>query len=383
MLKRRGIWIVALIVVIAVAVGIVLVKKNKTASVEQSLAKQQTATAAQVLEFLPTDLVTVTTADVQKSLRLSGALRAYNQAVVKAKVSGDVREVLAREGEAVQRGQVLVKMDTADYDARLAQAQGSLSAVQGQLEIARQARDNNKALLNKNFISQNAYDNASNQYAIAAANVESARGVVSVAQKALADTVIRAPMAGIISTRSVQPGEKVSPDYRLFDIVDLRTLEMEAPVPTQDIASIHAGQTVQLSIEGITVAVSGKVSRINPATTAGSRSIMVYIGVANPDGILRSGMFGEAQLIVEQKNNVVSVPQSAVRAEGEKSFVYAIVNKVLQQKQVSLGLRGDSNGVASVELLSGVVKGETIIRSNLGNFRSGMPARLIQPAAKV
>ncbi|QJQ07650.1 efflux RND transporter periplasmic adaptor subunit [Undibacterium piscinae] len=359
-------------------------KKKAANTAAQSAAKQQSLTvAAQVMEFLASDVVSVSSGDVRKLLSLSGALRAYNQAVVKAKVAGEVREVLVREGEAVQLDQVLVKMDTADYDARLAQARGSLAAAQGQLEIARQARDNNKALLDKAFISKNAYDNTNNQFAIAVANVDSAKGAVSVAQKALADTVIRAPIAGLISSRSVQPGEKISPDNKLFEVVDLRVMEMEAPVPTQDIASIKIGQPVQLKIEGVAQMVSGKVSRINPGTVAGSRSIMTYIQIANQDGALRAGMFGEAQLVIEQKSGVLIVPQTAVRTDNDKPFVYVIENNTLQQKPVSLGMQGDANGVAVVELLSGVAKDAIVVKTNLGSLRAGIPVKLLAAAAKV
>jgi membrane fusion protein (multidrug efflux system) len=382
MLKRRGIWIVALI--LAVGAGVVVMKKKAANTAAQSAAKQQSLTvAAQVMEFLASDVVSVSSGDVRKLLSLSGALRAYNQAVVKAKVAGEVREVLVREGEAVQLDQVLVKMDTADYDARLAQARGSLAAAQGQLEIARQARDNNKALLDKAFISKNAYDNTNNQFAIAVANVDSAKGAVSVAQKALADTVIRAPIAGLISSRSVQPGEKISPDNKLFEVVDLRVMEMEAPVPTQDIANIKIGQPVQLKIEGVAQMVSGKVSRINPGTVAGSRSIMTYIQIANQDGALRAGMFGEAQLVIAQKSGVLIVPQTAVRTDNDKPFVYVIENNTLQQKPVSLGMQGDANGVAVVELLSGVAKDAIVVKTNLGSLRAGIPVKLLAAAAKV
>lgn len=375
MVKRRGIWIVVVLLVVIIAV--VIAKKKSAESQSSSVKGPPVATVPQTLEFLPGDVVTVTSAEVQKRLTLSGALRAVNQAAVKAKLAGDVREVLVREGEAVQLGQVLVKMDTADYEARVAQARGSLAAAQGQLDIARQSRDNNKSLLDKNFISKNAYDNSSNQLAIAAANVASANGVLEVAQKALADTVIRAPIAGLISTRNVQPGEKISPDNRLFDMVDLRVLEMEAPVPTQDIARIKIGQQVQINIEGVTGAVSGQVSRINPATTAGSRSIMAYIQVVNQDGVLRAGMFAEAQLVIEKKSAVLNIPLTAVRYDDGKAFVYTIEKQLLQKNAVTLGLQGDSNGVAVVEILSGVTKDSKVIKTNLGNLRAGMPVKLV------
>jgi membrane fusion protein (multidrug efflux system) len=380
MFKHRGIWLI--VIVIVVAAGVALTNKKAANGVPPEL----TNVAPQVIEFLPADLVNVEVADISKVLSLSGAMRAYSQAVVKAKLVGDVREVLVREGESVQPGQALVKMDTADYESRLAQAQGALNAAQGQLEIARLSRDNNQSLLNKNFISKTAFDNASNQFAIAAANVESAKGALAVSQKALADTVIRAPIEGVISSRTVQPGEKISPDNRLFEIVDLHMLEMEAPVPTQDIASIKIGQSVQITLDGVKADLSGKVSRINPATVSGSRSIMVYIQIANPDGALRAGMFGQAQLVLSQKKDVLAIPRSAVQYDAGNPFVYSIENMVLLKKTISLGLSGESNGREVVEVLSGLNEGAKVVKTNLGSLQTGMPVKLappVQSAGKV
>ncbi|MFZ6711778.1 efflux RND transporter periplasmic adaptor subunit [Undibacterium sp. TC9W] len=384
MLKRKIFWIIA--VVLLLAAGMMVMKKKSQGNVVQASAGAAALAgqaAPSTLEFLPADIVEVGNAEVRKLLALSGALRAINQAAVKAKVAGDITEVLVREGEAVQAGQVLIKMDSSDYLARQEQAKGALAAAQGQLEIARLARDNNKALLEKSFISKNAYDNTNSQYAIAVANVDSAKAALNVAQKALADTVIRAPISGMISNRMVQPGEKISPDNRLLDVVDLRMLEMEAPVPTQDIASIKIGQAVQLKIEGVQTAVDGKVVRINPATTAGSRSIMAYVQVANPDTILRAGMFGEAQLVVDKKTEVLTVPDTAIQYEGEQAFVYAIENNILQQKQVKLGLRGESQGKPVVEVLSGLAPQARIVKANLGRLRAGVAVKLITTIGKV
>ena len=380
MLKRRGIWITLLVLVI---LGGVLFSKKKSSETAAASAKPAVSATPQMLEFLPSDIAVASQGDVSKLLSLSGALRAFNQATVKAKVAGDIREVLVREGEAVQQGQILIKMDTGDFEARLAQARGALAAAQGQLEIARLARDNNKALLDKNFISKNAFDNGNNQYAIALANVDSAKGAVAVAEKALADTSVRAPITGLISSRTVQSGEKIAIDVRLLDVVDLRTMEMEAPVPTQDIANIKIGQQVQLAIEGVADKVTGKVTRINPATAAGSRSIIAYIQIANPEGLLRAGMFGEMQLVVEKKNGVLLIPQTAIQQDSAQSSVYVIDNNLIQQKVVQLGLKGDSNGVPVVEVVSGLPKDSKVIKTNLGSLRSGLPARIAPVAGKV
>ena len=377
MLKRRAFWII-LVVCLSVAgvAGAMLKKQNQPAP-----AAQPATPAAAVLEFLPSDVTTAKSRDLRQLLPLSGSLRAVNQASVKAKVAGEVREVLVREGEAVKAGQVLIKMDVSDYQARVDQARGALMAARGQLDIAAKTRDNNKALLGKGFISKNAFDNAESQYEIARANVESARGALDVAQKALSDTVIRAPISGLVSSRSVQPGEKVSADNRLLDVVDLSRMELEAAVPAADIMNVAPGQEVQVRIEGMPQPLTGTVARINPATQAGSRSIMVYVKIDNPQNVLRVGMFGEAQLTIAKKANVLSVPQTAIQNDAGNTYVYAIENGKLAQKPVALGARGDDGEGAAVEVLNGLQEGAQIVKTNLGSLRTGATVKFTQAAA--
>jgi membrane fusion protein, multidrug efflux system len=371
MLKRRVLWIVIAVCLLGAGVAAAMLRKAKAPDTPALTAAQTPA----VLEFLPGDVTQAKVRDLRQLLPLSGSLRALNQASVKAKGAGEVREVLVREGEPVKAGQVLVKMDTSDYQARLDQAKGALQAARGQLQIATKARDNNKALLDKGFISKNAFDNAASQFDIARANVESARGALDVAQKALTDTMIRAPISGLISSRTVQPGEKVPVDFHLLDVVDLRQMEMEAAVPASEIMHVALGQEVQVRVEGMTQPLKGKVARINPATQAGSRSILVYIQIDNPEGILRVGMFGEAQLTIAKKTGVLTVPQSAVRNEAGDAYVYAIENGKLAQKPVTLGMSGDDGEGNAVEILAGLDNGARVVKTNLGSLQVGSRVR--------
>ncbi len=375
MLKRRSFWIILVSCLLAAGVAAAMLKKqSRPAAPPVALASQSPS----FLEFLPTDVVQVKPGELRQLMPLSGTLRALNQASVKATVPGTVREVLVREGEAVKAGQVLVRMDNSDYQARVDQAKGAVQAARGQLDIATKARDNNKALLDKGFISKTAFDNAASQFDIARANVESARGALDVAQKALADTIVRAPISGLVSSRTVQPGEKVSADNRLLDVVDLDQMEMEAPVPAADIMNVSLGQEVQVKVEGMPLPLTGKVVRINPSTQAGSRSIMVYVQVDNPQGLLRAGMFGEAKLTTTKKEGVLTVPLAAVQKEGDNTFVYAIENGKLVKKPVTLGIKGNDGKGDAVKILDGLANGAQIVKTNLGNLPAGAMVKFAQ-----
>ena len=328
------------------------------------------------LEFLPQEIVTASPVELRQVLLLSGSLRALDLATVKARVAGEVREILVREGEAVRAGQVVAKMDSTEYEARLAQARGNLNSARAQQEIAAKARDNNAALVEKGFISKNAFDNSASQYAGAKASVDAAQGAVDVAQKQLNDTVLRAPISGLVSARNAQPGEKVSPDYKLLEIVNLQKMELEAAVPASEIARIAIGQSVSLHIEGMPQSFDGKVVRINPAAQAGSRSIPVYVQVANPGNQLRAGMFAEGKLVLNSKPGALALPYSAVRRDGSGAYVFTVDGGKIARKPVTVGSEGLSGDEPRIEILSGLDFGAQVIRADMGNLAPGTPVRV-------
>lgn len=374
MLKRFWFWF-ALVLSIVAAVGTsVFIKLRQTANAVPT----KVGAIVPSLELLPSDLLTVAPRDLRQTLSVLGSLRAVNQASVKARVAGEVTQVLAREGESVALNQVLVRMDQSEYRARLVQSEGVLAAARSQLDIAAKARDNNRALLERGFISKNAFDTTSSQYDIARANLSSAQGALDITRKALSDTVIRAPIAGLVASRSVQQGEKVSVDAKLLDVVDLSKMEMEVAVPTSDILKIVPGQDVILRLEGLADSLPARVARINPTTQAGSRSILIYLQLDNPQGLLRSGMFGEARLTLAKKAGVLAVPQSALQRNGETSFVYAIENGRLVRQAVQTGIVGSDGDAPMVEITSGLMRDARIVRGNLGNLPAGTTVRIVQ-----
>lgn len=333
---------------------------------------------AGTLEFLADDVTLIQPQEFRQVLPLSGELRAVSQSSVKALVSGTVRDVMVREGEAITAGTVLIRMDEREYQSKVEQARGALLAARGQMNISQQTRDNNQALLDKGFISRNAFDTGNIQYQIAKANAEAAQAALDVAEKALRDTTIVAPISGIVSSRTVEPGEKVSTDNKLLDIIDLDQMEMDAPVPASDILHVALGQEVLVTVSGLPHSLPGKVSRINPATQSGSRSIMVYIRVENPDNLLRGGMYAEASLTLAKKDNTISIPPSAIHTQGDQNFVYGIVNNHLKLFPVKLGILGANLQGRAIEITDGLPSGTMIVRNNLGKLQEGAVVHVAQ-----
>jgi RND family efflux transporter MFP subunit len=334
-----------------------------------------TPAPAPVQELSVRDIARVEARPLAVTLPVTGSLMPLAQATVKSKVSGIVLSTAVQEGVEVRAGQVIAQLDPAEARARVAQQQAMLADAQARLTMAKKNMSNSASLLKQNFIAQNAYDTSANAVDLAQAAVDSARAQLDLARIALADTTIRAPLSGVVSRRHAQAGEKLSPDSPVFSIVDLKHLTLDAQVPASDIPRIHVGQDVQFKVDGFDGRnFAGKVARINPATETGSRAMIVYVDVANPDGVLRAGMFAKGTIVTEKSNVHPLLPLGAVRKDNGRDVVYRIDNGKVVAQPVKLGLRNQDEGV--VEALEGVDAGMTVLAVPLDGIKPGSKVKL-------
>jgi membrane fusion protein, multidrug efflux system len=380
--KKRNLFLAAIVVIIVLALGITHTLKKRVnvgASAASSASVPGSFSADEsVIEFTPGDLAALTRHTLSEMLPLTGSLRAVTQAAVKAKVAGSALDVRAREGDTVKAGQILASIDARDYTARAEQSRGQMAAVAGQMDIAKQTLENNRVLVEKGFISKNAFDTAQSQYAIAAANLAAARAALASSNLSVADTIVRAPFSGQIASRSIEPGERVAVDSKLFDVVDLTQLELEAPVPVGEIGRVRIGQPVSIRFDGVEPPVVATVTRINPAAQPGSRSIMIYIRVPNPAATLRVGMFGTGSVTVGSTPNALVVPASAVRTDGASHSIYALSGSKLVEVPVTTAATGDADGTSWTQLVNPPLKeGQQVVANNLGALRIGSTVRMV------
>ena len=355
-------------------------KQQSAKAAEAQAARKKEQEKTPVHELAQGDVAAIGARALSVSLPLSGSLAPLNQATIKAKVSGEIRETTVQEGQQVSSGQVLLRLDAADQRARLTQQQAMLDEAQARLSMASKNEANSQALLKQKYISQTAYDTTQNSVDLARASVKSAAAMVEIARIALADTVIRAPMAGIVSKRHVQAGEKVAPDMPVYTIVNLAQLTLEAPVPSAEIPRIKIGQEVRFKVDGFGARdFAGKVTRINPTTESGSRAMLVYIAVDNGDGALRGGMFAKGSIVTERSMVAPMVPLTAVRTEKHGTVVYALVNDKVVEQPVTLGLRNEDEGYA--EVTDGLAPGARVIVAKLDGVKPGHGVRFNTPAA--
>ena len=372
-LTRRRLVVGILALVVLGAIG---------GSVAMRLAKKGESKGAAVvtLEFAPADLAHVERRALSRWLPVSGAVQPVRQATVKSKVSGDVRQITVREGEAVQAGQVLARIDTADLDAKLLERIGALESAKAQLAMAGKTRTMNQTLLKQNFISQNAFDTSESSYIVAQGSVKSAEAQVQIAQNALRDAIAVSPLTGTVAKRHVQPGEKVAFDSPLVTVVDLKDMELQAVVPATDVPELSIGKMVELNIDGFgDRRFSGRVERINPATEPGTRSILVYVGIPNNDGSLRGGMFATGRIALAAGTPVPTVPATALRTEAGQSFVWTLEDGKLVKRIVMTGARDDTAG--RIEIRTALPASALVLGAKFDNLKDGAPAIVKAPSA--
>jgi RND family efflux transporter MFP subunit len=329
------------------------------------------------LEFTQADLARVEAQPLSRWLPVSGALQPVRQATVKAKVSGDVRQITVREGETVQSGQLLARIDTADLEAKLAERTGALESAKAQLALTEKTRATNVALLKQNFISQNAFDNSESSFSVAQGGVKSAEAQVQIARNALKDAVALSPLNGIVAKRHVQPGEKVAFDSPLVTVVDLKDMELQAMVPAVDVPELAIGKAVELTIDGFGERrFTGRIERMNPATEPGTRAIIVYVGIPNPDAALRGGMFATGRIALAASLPVATLPATAVRTEGGQTFVWTVEGGKLVRRMVVTGRRDDAAGRVEVKT---ELPDVPVLSARFDNLKDGAPAIVKAP----
>ena len=383
-------WLVILILVGVLGfVGYKKIQSGKnTASnaasantVSNSSATASSSSASTILEIKSSEIFTLTEQNLHQTIGITGTIKAVQSAFVKVKVPGEVLDLQVREGDVVKAGQVLGKIDNTESIARLKQAQQQAASAKAQLDIAQRQLDNNQALMSQGFISKTALDNASSSMTGAKASYQAALEGVNLAQKSLADTSLKAPISGVISQKLAQTGERLALDTRVYEIVNLSSLELEASLPITDAQNIRVGQTAKLKIDSTAIQnLEAKVIRINPSVQAGSRSVLIYLSVANHPA-LKHGLFAQGQIEVGQRSAVV-VPVSAIRTDKPAPYVQILDGNLVKHQKVVTGERGELNDIAVVEV-TGLALNTQVLAPTLGIVREGTAIRVLGSTSAV
>lgn len=382
-MNRRTIVGIAVVLVAAAGIGLAMrfgpgraPTLTPAASAPAASALTASARTEAVVELAASDVTRAQSTDLEQGLAITGTLRAVNTAVVKARVAGELQGLTVREGDTVRAGQVIASIDPTEYRARLQQALEQADAARAQVDIARRQFDNNQALVDKGFISRTALESSQSSLAAAEATHKAALAAVDVARKTLEDSSLRAPIAGVVSQRLAQPGERLGVDARVVEIVDPSRLELEATLSAADSVRVRTGQSARLTVEGASQPVLATVVRINPSAQAGSRGVPVYLQLPSTTG-LRQGLFAQGALVTERVQ-ALSVPLQAVRTDRPAPYVQVVEGDRVRHKSVQTGARAESGGQVRVAV-TGVDAGAVVILGHVGALREGTAVKFTAP----
>ena len=259
--------------------------------------------------------------------RLTGVVRAENQVVIYPEVPAPITAVYAENGEYVERGDALVRLEARSVQDQLRQVQASLMVAKAEaqqakanLEEMRSSFKRTKTLAEKELISQQELENQQAQLASAEANyeraqaqVEQARAAIEEREEALRQTVVRAPISGYVGQRNAEVGMQADGSTPLFTIGRLDQVQVDVALTQNMLNHLEVGQKVHITSETMGDAVlTGELTHISPFLESSSFSAKAEVKVDNEKGLLKPGMFVTADVLYGESRQAVLVPISAL-----------------------------------------------------------------------
>jgi RND family efflux transporter MFP subunit len=355
---------------------------------------------------VPVSVMAVAEEPIARFIRVTGTLAAEEHADVAAETPGRVVATPVERGTRVGEGADLIRIAPAEASAQAAEAEANAAQIESRLALGEggtfdidrvpevaNARanltlaegdfDRAKMLFDKKLLSQAEFDQRSAQAEVARRqfdiarnaavqqyqSLQAARARVSLARKALADTVVRAPFAGVVGERLVSVGDYVTRGTKVASVMRTNPLRLQLTVPQQFSVEVSVGRAVSLEVDTAPGKIyTGQVRYVSPALQADSRTLIVEAVVANPDGSLRPGTFATAQ--IEQSSNTpgMLVPATAVRTVSGTSRVFVVTGGRAEERLVTTGQPlGDR-----VEIMTGLKAGEQVATSNITQLVDGV-----------
>lgn len=333
----------------------------------------------------PTDVATARMADLVDAVAVSGSLEPQQSVVVKSQIVGTVRNIRVDRGTSVRRGQVLASLDADEIRERAASAKAAVASGQAAVALALQRLESARRLHEAGGISDIDLKSAEAASEAAAAQLAAARALSAGATEAAAHQTIRAPIDGIVSSRSVEEGEAVKDAVELFRVVDTRTLELKSQVGVDEASRVRVGAPVEFTIDAAPDRkLHGRVARIDPIADPTTRRVGVYAQLPNPERQIVGGQFARGRVIAGTPKSWVAIPTSALHDSAGVAYVYAIDNGKLARRNLTLGDRDEAQHLVGV--VSGLKVGERVLAVPVTGAAEGLAVTVagdvgvVQPA---
>ena len=364
--KRLRILVIGVVIILGIVAFRVI--SNIMARNEQAKKSNQGRTAVIMADYPKRQTIV-------PKFRFSGTLDPIWQADVAAKVDGRIEKVLVQEGQAVEAGQGLVMLEQVDTAANLMNARGAYLDAKTNYEKAELFLKRYQDLYAKGAVSKEALDNLQFALENARGKLDAAKGVLAAAESDLGGTTVTTPRAGVIQKRYFQEGYYAKVGTALFNIADISTLSAKIDIPEGYVNSVAVGGKVEFTIpsmSGENKKVDGTIIRISPVAVQPSRTFEAEVVVDNKDNRLRGGMYAEALITAIPKENVLTIPMTAISMRDDQRTCYVIEDGKAVRKILTTGYIGEN----VVEVLHGITEKDQIITGGLNKVREGVSVKV-------
>lgn len=327
------------------------------------------------MEF-PVEVQPVESRRVEYTVTAVGSLDAFERVAVTARVAGAVERVLFTEGQVVQKGQALVEVEPERYRLAVEAAEATLEkslAAKAEAE-AGYARRQAASAKNPGLIRGEEIETWRTKVQSTAAEVAQAQSALSTAKLNLRDAFVRAPVSGIIQTRTVETGQYVPVGTVLATLVRRDPLLLRFQVPEQDATPLHTGMTVRFNVAEEQTLHEAKITHVAAAANQASRMVDVTSNVVNPNRPeLRPGAFARVTVPVGATREAPVVPQTAIRPSEKGFLAYIVKDGSAEQRILTLGMR---TADGQVEVKNGLAAGETLVIRGAEALRDGAKVKV-------
>ena len=293
-----------------------------------------------------------------------GSLRADESVTIRPEIAGRIVEIRFTEGQRVQKGQVLIRLDDSITRAELAQVRANHT-------LAKSKFDRATELQQKGFISKQARDDADNVMRVQEAAMD-------LAQARLDKSTLRAPFAGVIGLRNISVGNYVQEGAEIVTIQAIDPLKVDFRIPELYMSDVRQGQTLEITLDAMPdKRYEGKVFAISPLIDEGGRAIVMRAQVNNRGGDLRPGMFARVRLLFGATQPSPAVQETALVPQRDEQYVFVVRDNRAQQVKVEIGQRRDG----MVEVLAGLKEGDMVVTAGHQKIRDGLAVTVMNPVA--
>ena len=344
---------------------------------DDAAAAERAKTEAMVVG--PENITVATNGSIMTGPSISGTLEPEREAVLRAQVSGSVLQTYADQGQAVNAGAVLARIDASGIQDAYTSARAGLVAARNAADVAAKDLARNQKLLAAGAIAERDIDQSRRASIAAQAALEDANSRLASAEKAYRSTTVTSPFSGVVSERPVSPGDVVQPGSVLFTVVDPSSMRLEASVPAEQLASIRIGVPVNFTVSGYPGRqFVGRITRINPTADPTTRQVRIYVSIPNAGRALVGGLFANGRMSSATRMGLV-VPASAVDVRGSAPTVMRVKQGKAERVQVQIGLSDQSS--ETIEVISGLVAGDTLLLGAAQGITPGAAVRVSVPVA--